>query len=299
MATGHAGDKSDVTLVSFGMSSGTSVAHRAIQPRISVITVTFNSASLLRNAMDSVLAQDDGSLEYLVIDGASTDGTVAIAESYRDRLGDRLRVVSEPDAGLYYAMNKGIGLAAGEIICLLNSDDRLLPGALALVRAVMTETDADVAFGDVVVEGGFGARTLHASLDGLESAMTVPHPGCFVRARAYRRWGVFDTRLRIAADYDLLLRLRRGGATFVPLRAAVASFADGGASSRSFALAREMFVIHRRQLSLRHAVRHVAVRLAMGAYLHARRALGMRLLGEARYAKLRARLRRTDLPRLP
>lgn len=296
MTGGTAEDKWATPIVSFGMPSSTSVERRATPPLISVITVTFNSAAMLRKAMESVLAQDDGSLEYLVIDGASTDRTVAIAQSFRERLGDRLRIVSEPDEGLYHAMNKGIGLAAGEIICLLNSDDRLLPGVLDQVRSVMGQSDADVAYGAVVVEGEFGARTLHASLDGLDSAMTIPHPGCFVRARAYRRWGVFDTRLRIAADYDLLLRLRRGGASFVPLRDPVAAFAEGGASSKTFALAREMFVIHRRQLSLPHALRQAATRLALGAYLHARRAVGTRLLGEERYARVRARFRGAERP---
>jgi hypothetical protein len=161
----------------------------------------------------------------------------------------------------------------------------------------MEATNADVCYGDVVVEGEFGARTLRATLDGLESAMTLPHPGCFVRARAYRQWGAFDTSYRIAADYDFLLRLRRNGATFAPVSGPVAAFAEGGASSRMAALAREMFRIHRRQLSLVHALRLAAMRFAIAGFLQARRAIGTRLIGETRYARLRARFRRAETRR--
>lgn len=262
------------------------------RPGISIITVTLNSAAVVSRAIESVLAQAVPDLEYVVVDGASRDETRKIVESYRDRFQNgRLRVLSEADSGLYDAMNKGIGLASGEVVGILNSDDRLLPGALAAVCDIFRKTNADVVFGDVIVEGVGGSRTLRSSEIGLDVAMTIAHPGCFVRRNAYRRWGTFDTNLRTAADYDLLLRFREAGARFVRLDRVVAVFTAGGASSKSFSLAREMFRVHRRHFSLTHAVKHSAVRFGLATYLTTRRAVGRLVLGEDGYARLREKVR--------
>lgn len=267
-------------------------ATRGERPDITVITVTLNSASVVSRAIESVLAQAVPGLEYVVIDGASRDETRKIVESYRDRFQNgRLRVLSEPDAGLYDAMNKGIALASGDVVGILNSDDRLLPGALDAICDAFRKTNADVVFGDVIVEGVWGSRTLKSTETGLDVAMTIAHPGCFVRRSAYGRWGTFDTTLRTAADYELLLRFREAGARFVRVDRVVAVFSEGGASSKSFSLAKEMFRVHRRHFPLTHAVKHAAVRFALATYLTTRRAVGRLILGENRYARIRERVR--------
>lgn len=95
--------------------------------KISIVTATYNSVKTLKDTIESVLGQTCQDYEYIVIDGNSTDGTQALVESYRDRFGDRLVLVSEPDKGLYDAMNKGIKRATGDFIGMLNSDDFFLP----------------------------------------------------------------------------------------------------------------------------------------------------------------------------
>jgi glycosyltransferase involved in cell wall biosynthesis len=201
---------------------------------ISIITVALNSSRHIRKAIDSIVAQDDGRLQYIVIDGKSTDDTLAIVESYRPHFGDRLVVVSEKDNGLYDALNKGIARATGDVIGHLHSDDEFLPGTFDAVTEFFRSQDADVVYGDVEVLGPDGPELYKGSLKGIREIMSIPHPGCFVRRTTYERWGVFDTRYRFHGDYDLLLRWYLGGARLVSLNRLVARFQTGGVSSGSF-----------------------------------------------------------------
>jgi glycosyltransferase involved in cell wall biosynthesis len=259
---------------------------------ISVITVALNSGRHIRQAIESIVAEDDGSLQYVVIDGASTDDTVAIVESYRPHFGDRLIVVSEKDSGLYDAMNKGIARATGDIIAILNSDDRFLPGGLQAVEEVFRSENADVVYGDVEVHDADGPRLYKGTLKGIREIMSIPHPGCFVRRSTYDRWGVFDTRYRFHADYDLLLRWYLGGARMARLDRVVARFEAGGVSSGSFQKRRaEHYDIHRRQIGVAHAVWVQAKLRAAVGFSKARRAIGTALLGAERYERLRLRWR--------
>jgi glycosyltransferase involved in cell wall biosynthesis len=259
---------------------------------ISIITVALNSAKHIGKAIESVLAQDDGMLQYIVIDGASTDDTVAVVERYRPRLGNRLVVVSEKDSGLYDAMNKGIARATGDVIGILNSDDQYLPGAIEAVKATLRTHDVDIVYGDVEVNGPDGPRLYKGSLNGIREIMSIPHPGCFVTRAAYQRWGVFDTRYRFHADYDLLLRCYLGGARFAPMNRLVARFETGGLSSGSFEKRRrEHYDIHRRQVGRAHAL-WVQAKIQSGVALSkARRTLGTALLGADRYERVRLRWR--------
>ena len=259
---------------------------------ISIITVALNSGRHIRQAIESILAQDDGRLQYIVIDGKSMDDTVAIVESYRPRFGDRLVVVSEKDSGLYDAMNKGIALATGDVIGILNSDDQYLPGAVEAVQQFFRSDQADVVYGDVEVSDPDGPRLYRGSLEGIREIMSIPHPGCFVRRSTYERWGVFDTRYRFHADYDLLLRWYLGGARLAPLNRLVARFEAGGLSSGSFEQRRaEHYDIHRRRLGVTHALWVQAKLRTRTALSQARRALGVALLGAERYERFRLRWR--------
>lgn len=259
---------------------------------LSIITVTLNSAAYIRRAMESVLAQSDDELQYVIIDGLSRDDTVAIVESYRPILGDRLLIVSEPDTGLYEAMNKGIALATGEVIGILNSDDEYLPGAFEAVRAEFTRGDFDIVYGDAMIIEDASQRRMTADISRLPFYMSLPHPACFVRRRAYQRWGVFDIGYRIAADYDFVLRCMRAGARFSRVNRTLALFRAGGASSRSFVLAREMYQVHFRNLGRLHAAHRFLVRLTLTLAFEARRRIGVSLLGERGYDRMRARWRR-------
>lgn len=264
--------------------------------KLSIVTVALNSADHIASAIESVIAQDVPVAEYIVIDGQSADETVAIVESYRPALGDRLVVVSEKDGGLYDAMNKGIARATGDVIGILNSDDRCLPGAFAAVEEAFRSQEADIYYGEVVVAESYGRRIMKGSTAAIRSRMSIGHPACFVRKNAYARWGTFDTRYALAADYDFLLRCYLGGARFLHVDHLLAEYNPGGASSQTFRIAREIYAIHRRHLGTSHAARWYLHRTAGALLLHARRGLGTALLGTKRYERLRDRWRRRSLP---
>jgi glycosyltransferase len=116
--------------------------------KVSVVTVVYNNADTIGDAVRSVLEQDHADIEHVVIDGASTDGTLAVLEPFRDRIA---HLVSEPDDGIYDAMNKGIGLSSGEVVGFLNADDMFLhPGVASRIVRELEETGADCTFGDLV-----------------------------------------------------------------------------------------------------------------------------------------------------
>jgi glycosyltransferase involved in cell wall biosynthesis len=211
--------------------------------------------------------------------------------------GDRLVVVSEKDKGLYDAMNKGIALATGDVIGILNSDDQYLPGTVKAVHDAFTTGDADIVYGDVEVHGPDGPELYKGSLEGMRRRMTIPHPGCFVSRAAYQRLGTFDTRYRFAADYDFVLRCHLAGARFVPLNRLVARFEGGGLSSGSFETRRrELYHIHSRQLGRPYAAWVQAKVLAEFGLSKARSGVGKALLGADRYERLRRRWREASTP---
>lgn len=206
-------------------------------PLVSVVTVCYNSQTHIAEAMQSVLDQTYPHVEYLVIDGGSTDSTMDIVRSFAEQFGGRLRWVSEPDHGIYDAMNKGIELSTGELIGLLNSDDAYVPDALErIVVAFRAQPDAGAVFGDVEVvsQDGTPLRTEVAVTPApgtLPLRMPMCHQSLFVARRVYRELGGFDTDHRILADYEHVLRMLRAGERFVHVPGVVARFREGGACS--------------------------------------------------------------------
>jgi len=177
-------------------------------PLVSVITVVFNGKIHLEQAIQSVVTQSYENIEYIIIDGDSTDGTLDIIKKYDDRID---YWVSEPDNGIYDAMNKGIRLATGEIIGIINSDDYYLDGAIGkIVEVAIEEPEAGVFHGDMRFERAKGRTKIWHSKDRLGKGdvyrMPVNHPTVFVRSACYKNCGLFDTKYRVAADYDLIIR---------------------------------------------------------------------------------------------
>lgn len=204
-------------------------------PRFTVAIVCFNAADHIAEALASVATQETRDFELLVIDGASTDGTLAVVESWRDRIGGTLRVLSEPDDGLFHAMNKALRLAAGEYLVYLGADDRLTPDALAQVEAALAANPVDIVCGGTRVVGEGGGWTERAELvvrRGLPRSAPTRHQSIFVRADVLREAGGFDPRYRIAADYDLYLRLWEAGRSELLVPAVLSEFRLGGVSSR-------------------------------------------------------------------
>lgn len=199
----------------------------------SIITITFNSRQHLAETIESVLSQDFDDLEYIIIDGGSTDGTLEIIRGYASA-DPRIRWVSEPDDGIADAFNKGLRMARGEIVGILNSDDRYLPGALARVtEAAGTHADCDIFHGDMLRLDGEKVlfRLVPADVErSIWHEMPLNHPATFVTRRAYERVGGFDATIRLAMDYDLLLRLYKSGCRFHHIPHPLAAMRYGGAS---------------------------------------------------------------------
>jgi glycosyltransferase involved in cell wall biosynthesis len=207
-------------------------------PRISTVTVAFNAAATIARTIDSVLAQTVAGHEYLVIDGGSTDGTLDILRHH----AGRIRIVSEPDRGIYDAMNKGVRLARGTWIHLLNADDAYArPDALA--RVIDRLDPARTNYCDIrVVDEAGSARVQsfrYSRLRMLYGAY-VPHPGLIVARSQYDAVGDYDLRWRIAADHDMILRLlERFPPNHIPELLSVMH--QGGASTRALSLSASEF----------------------------------------------------------
>ncbi len=198
-------------------------------PILSVVTICRNVLPALRRTVDSVLPAPPG-VEYVVVDGASTDGTAAYLEGLRAR---GVRVLSEPDRGISDAMNKGVRLASGTWVAHLHADDTYLPGALEQVAALLREDDADIVCGAIVKTERRGEVVCQSDPSLLEWDMTINHPATFVRRALFERLGGFDTGLRNAMDYDFFLRARLGGARFRTVTLPVTRMTWGGQSERS------------------------------------------------------------------
>lgn len=190
-------------------------------PSISLVTPVRNQAQYIAQAIDSVLSQGYPALEYVVLDGASTDGTAQVVESYRPRLA---WCESRPDGGQSDAINKGFARTRGEVMGWLNGDDLLLPGALARVGEYFARhPEVDAVYGDRIVidEQGrdVGRWVLPAHSDGVMSWCDfVPQETLFWRRALWERSGArIDVSFRFAMDWDLLVRFRDAGARFVHL----------------------------------------------------------------------------------
>lgn len=201
-------------------------------PHITVVTICRNSAATLEETMQSVLSQDypPEAIDYVVIDGGSTDGTQDIALSHRDRLG---YFVSEPDGGISDAFNKGIRAARGDVIVIINSDDVLLPGAMRAVAAAWDGV-TDIYRGNVIIRNkdtGFVGRDIPSMRFPLVPLyVNVDHQGTFVTRACYERFGLYDTKFRYMMDHDFLTRCYQGGARLKRVEADVAEFRLGGVS---------------------------------------------------------------------
>ncbi|MGH8677506.1 MAG: glycosyltransferase family 2 protein, partial [Burkholderiales bacterium] len=216
-------------------------------PLVSIVTVVRNGVSTLSRTVQSVLAQDYPRVEYIVVDGESTDGTLDLLRSYEDRLA---LWVSEPDAGISDAFNKGIALARGDIIGLLNSDDWYEPDAIRSAVAAMQHSGADIACGKLQYwEADRNTYLVTSDPELLESGMTVGHPTVFARRTCYARIGLYRLDFRLAMDYEWLLRAKAGGARFVAVDRCLSNMQGGGIgdhrwrqSQREVARARSLHV---------------------------------------------------------
>ena len=180
--------------------------------KISIITVSFNSYNTIASCLESIKTQENVDTEHIVIDGASTDGTLILLQSKREQLK---HLISEPDKGIYYAMNKGIKLATGDIIGFLNSDDFYASNdTLLKVATIFNENpDLDACYADLIyvdqIDTSKKIRYWKSSKfkPGLFSkGWSPPHPTFFVRNSIYKKFSNFDLTYHIASDTELMMR---------------------------------------------------------------------------------------------
>jgi len=212
---------------------------------VSILTVTYNAEAFLEETIKSVIAQDYPDIEYVIVDGASSDGTRAIVDKYRDHIDV---FVSEPDKGIYDAINKGIGLCSGRVIKIQNADDILLPGAVTAAMETLSSYDPDepiilIGYSRVIDTAGkvLGRITDKPAIYGFES---FNHPGWFATASVYETYGLYSLDYRISSDYEYYLRYKTGRGKIVWIDRDVACYRQDGASSR-FEGVREVAQINR------------------------------------------------------
>lgn len=185
--------------------------NHSINMKISIITVCYNSADTIADTIRSVLSQDYQDIEYVVIDGGSKDGTIDILNKYRDNIH---KYISEPDKGIYDAMNKGIAMATGDIIAVLNADDFYAAGdVVSKMVELMESKKLDAAYGDLVYvdlkDTSKEVRFWRAGSykpGAFRKGWVPPHPAFFCRRRVYEKYGSFRKDMKIAADFELMLR---------------------------------------------------------------------------------------------
>ena len=205
--------------------------------KVSIITVSFNSAKTIASTINSVLSQDYPNIQYIVVDGGSTDGTIDIIEKNQSRIS---KWISEKDRGMYDAMNKGIAMATGDVIGILNSDDEYMNAhVISELMELMQSKRAQVVFADLILVDQFDDQKVlryydsgHFHPSKFKYGWMPAHPTVFVKRELYEAVGNFSTTYQIAADYEMLIRiLAIQRACYAYLPKPVVRMRAGGAST--------------------------------------------------------------------
>lgn len=217
------------------------------ETKLTIITVAYNAKDTIAQTISSVAAQTTEYVEYLIIDGASSDGTVDIL---RQMSSDIDYWLSEPDNGIYDAMNKGIAMASGEWIMFLNADDYLASARSIQFLLEAADDSIDIVAGKTIMKSAHDERLFHPSRHfGLMLQLPFMHPAIIVRRSVFEICGYFDTRYRLAADCDFLLRAIKLGHRYREINEVVTVMRDGGASQRGFIRGRlEYMAAYRRNM---------------------------------------------------
>lgn len=209
--------------------------------KVSIITVSYNSAGTIEETIKSVLSQEGADIEYIIIDGGSTDKTLQIIESFKEKIKI---IVSEPDSGIYDAMNKGISLASGNVIGVLNSDDIYADNQVIkdVSRQFANNSKLDILYGNLVYvkkdDTNKIVRTWRSKPyfeNFFELGNVPPHPSLFVSSKVYSLAGSFNLQYNLAADYEFMLRIfKKGSFQSKYINRLIVKMRLGGATNKSF-----------------------------------------------------------------
>lgn len=220
--------------------------------KVSVITVVYNGEKYLEHTIQSVLNQTYKNIEYIIIDGGSTDGTRDIIKKYEDKLA---YWISEKDSGIYDAMNKGIQKATGDYVGLINADDWYeLDTIQNIVNSINDEKTIEIVYGNMnIVDIDTNTnKLLLGDINSLNKNMSINHPTCFIKSPLYKE-RLFDIFYKIAADYDLMLYFRFNNKKFFYIDKVLANMRGGGVSTNNNKTIQEKFMIHKKYYSIKHA----------------------------------------------
>lgn len=207
--------------------------------KVSIITVSFNSAQTIADSIKSVINQDYKDIEYIIIDGKSSDNTLAVIEPFKAQLA---KLISEPDKGIYDAMNKGLALATGDVIGILNSDDVYADKAvISDIVLAMQRANTDACYADLCyVEKDNLSKVVRYwqsgpyVKDNFQKGWMPPHPTFFLKRECYQKFGFFNTEFRTSADYEIMLRmLFKEGSSCTYLPRVIIQMRVGGQSNVS------------------------------------------------------------------
>ncbi|MEB2786969.1 glycosyltransferase family 2 protein [Algoriphagus persicinus] len=258
------------------------------QNLISIITIVRNGVNEIEETIKSVLTQKNVNLEYIIIDGKSTDGTLEIIEKYKDNI---TIVVSEPDNGIYDAINKGIKLATGELIGLIHCGDRYENDILHLCYKKYLGSKSDIIYGNInILDTTDGLELQHTEKANhllLENKMSIFHPATFISRACYNKNGLYNENYKIAADYEFFLRNFRNGVSFEYFPISLATFRSGGVSANANKLMRELFFIWQTHLGLLKAIRNLTIRFINHGYYYWRKKMVLSIIGKNNYNKLK------------
>jgi glycosyltransferase involved in cell wall biosynthesis len=219
--------------------------------KISIITACINSEGTIRRTIESILLQDYDNIEYIIIDGDSSDSTISIINNYKNKVS---KIISEKDNSIYDALNKGVHLATGEIIGFLHADDFYSTTSIVsnVIRIFEVNNNLDIVLGDVAfvnksekVERYYSGKNFNFDI-----GIMPPHPAIFINKNCYEKFGYFNTDYKIASDYDLLFRLIEiHNASYIYSKDIVVHMMLGGASNKnifsSIKLNKEIYQIHK------------------------------------------------------
>jgi len=241
------------------------------EKKFSIITVAYNSESTIRDTLESVLQQTFEDYEYIIVDGNSTDHTLDIVKEYEKKFSGRLTYISEPDEGIYDAMNKGIRMAKGDIIGIINSDDWYEKDALLKVYEQSVDSPYAIYYGYMRIIDESNGKEIRCTInhpDYIREAM-INHPATFVSRKVYEEFGMFDCQYKMSADYDFIIRMtKQDKVKFIPVYEILADFRMGGISGTVNALMETM------KIKKRYDMMTIMQYLAAMCFLTARKIFG-------------------------
>jgi len=199
------------------------------KPTVSIITIVYNGVAFIEDTIKSVLNQTYGNIEYLLIDGGSTDGTLDIIKSYESK---GIKWISEKDKGISDAFNKGIKLATGDIIGIINADDWYENDAVEKIVKLYVDNNTILCGSVRLYNSNTKFNIKKSSLSGVQSKMGIWHPGMFVPAEVYKKAGLYDINYKVLMDYDFVVRCYKLNVQFKIVDDIIANMRYGGVSNK-------------------------------------------------------------------